>query len=277
MTVMTPTLTGALTLGHVLEATGLDLDEVVVLRHTFTEGGLESAADLTPEKVLDYTRVQGIHGSKLGPAPPRHWLVFMADGGRRSRLLVVYDNHGEMPALRSQRQRVFDLQPSAVLSSLVGRLLVEWSRDTVNWAKRGVAASALPVVEIADPKRVPFPGFDRVLISHTELRDVVEDSRYSEWRTPPGPAPGGQRRGGAALGPRALLRQGGEWRQLRATRPGRPRPGARPPLPVQHPAGLRAERADHRGRPSRNPLQTCPDDPLARPQPQLARHTTRPR
>lgn len=183
MAVMTPTLTGDLTLGHVLEATGLDPDDVVVLRHTFTEDGLESAADLTPEKVLEYTRVQGIHGSKLGPTPPRHWLVFMANGGRRSRLLVVYDNHGEAPALRSQRQRVFDLQPSVVLSSLVGRLVVEWSRDTVNWAKRGVIASAFPVVEIADPQRVPFPGFDRVLITHTELKDVVQDPRYGEWRT----------------------------------------------------------------------------------------------
>lgn len=180
---MTPTLTGDLTLGHVLEATGLDLDDVVVLRHTFTDGGLESAADLTPENVLAYTRVQGLHGSKLGPTPPKHWLVFMADGGRRSRLLIVFDNHGEMSELRSQRQRVFDLRPSAVVSTLVGRLVVEWSRDTLNWAKRGDAASKFPVIEIADPQRVPFPGFDQVLITHTELKDVVEDSRYSEWRT----------------------------------------------------------------------------------------------
>lgn len=41
----------------------------------------------------------------------------------------------------------------------------------------------MPLVEIADPARVPFPGFDHVLISHDELTAVVEDSRYTEWRT----------------------------------------------------------------------------------------------
>lgn len=41
----------------------------------------------------------------------------------------------------------------------------------------------MPVVEIADPARVPFPGFDNVLITHDELVAVVEDSRYAEWRT----------------------------------------------------------------------------------------------
>lgn len=41
----------------------------------------------------------------------------------------------------------------------------------------------MPLVEIADPARVPFPGFDNVLITHDELLAVVEDSRYAEWRT----------------------------------------------------------------------------------------------
>ncbi len=38
-------------------------------------------------------------------------------------------------------------------------------------------------MEIADPEVVPFPGFDRVLITHAELQAVVEDSRYAAWRT----------------------------------------------------------------------------------------------
>ena len=30
---------------------------------------------------------------------------------------------------------------------------------------------------------VPFPGFDQVLVTHDELRDVVNDSRYKTWQT----------------------------------------------------------------------------------------------
>jgi hypothetical protein len=176
------TLAGNLTLGHVLDVAGLVLSDVVVLRHTYTDSGLRSPEDLTPAKVLDYTRWQGI-GNKLGPNPPRIWLVFMADGKRRSRLLTSYDNHGELPAQRTGDLRLFDLRPSQTLSALVGRLVVEWSKDAVNWAKSGEHATAFPVVEIADPGRVPFPGFDRVLLAYAELQSMVTDSRYSDWRT----------------------------------------------------------------------------------------------
>lgn len=177
-----PTPRGDLTLGHMLEAGGLATDEVIVLRHTYTTDGLATSADLTPEKVLAYTRSQGIQ-NKLGRNPPPYWLVFMADGARRSRLLCAYENHGEVLEERSANARFFDLRPSNVFSSLVGRLVVEWSLDAVNWAKSGVNAAEFPVVEIADPAAVPFPGFDRLLITYGELQDVVKESRYGAWRT----------------------------------------------------------------------------------------------
>ena len=50
--VETSAFTGELTLGHILATTGVDLADVVVVRHTYTVGGLETAADLTPAKVL---------------------------------------------------------------------------------------------------------------------------------------------------------------------------------------------------------------------------------
>lgn len=176
------TRTGDLTLGHLLEAAGVVPDKVAILRHTFTKGGLENPTDLCADKVLDYTRRQQVN-NKLGATPARLWLIFMADGARRSCLLAAYDNHGELLEERTDTMRNFDLRPTDVLSSLVGRLVVEWSRDAVNWAKTGTSASKFPVVEIADPGAVAFPGFDRVLISHALLQTVVDDSRYASWRT----------------------------------------------------------------------------------------------
>lgn len=178
----TTTQTGELTLGHVLAAAGLALPDVVVLRHTYTSTGLRSPDDLTAAKVLDYTRWQVV-GNKLGPKPPNLWLVFMADGKRRSRLLTAYENHGELAAQRAGETRLFDLRPTPALSALMGRLVVEWSRDAVNWAKLGPSAAAFPVVEIADPGRVAFPGFDRVLLTYSELQSLVTDWRYADWRT----------------------------------------------------------------------------------------------
>lgn len=176
------TLTGDLRLEHILTATGLDLGDIVIVRHTYTDDGLRSASDLTSEKVLAYTREQGFN-NKLGKTPPRYWLIFMADGSRRSRFLTAYENYGEVASARTATHRYFDLHPCDVLTSLTNRLVVEWSADAVNWAKSGANASQFPVVEIADPDVVTFPGFDRILVTHTELRDMVEDSRYAAWRT----------------------------------------------------------------------------------------------
>ena len=60
--------------------------------------------------------------------------------------------------------------------------MIDWGADSVNWAKRGASAALMPVREIADPTTVPFPGFDSVRITYSELQSVVSDSRYAAWR-----------------------------------------------------------------------------------------------
>jgi len=239
----TPALNGELTLGHILATTGVDFADVVVVRHTYTVDGLATAADLTSEKVLAYTRAQSLV-NKLGRNPPRLWLVFMADGARRSRLLGAYENHGELVEERTDELRFFDLRPSDLLAALANRLVVEWGRDPVNWAKTAAAASAFPVVEIADPEKVPFPGYDGVLISHGELRDVIEDSRYAAWRTALGVVQGvyliadtstGQLYVGKADGSERIL---GRWAQYA-------RDGHGGNLALRQLAGLDATHARH--------------------------------
>lgn len=172
---------GDLTLGHIFTAAGLGLDGLMILRHTYTSTGLVPG-QLTPESVLDYTRRQDI-GNKVGKTPPPLWLCFIADGQRRSRFLVAYENRGEVLEQQTAGLRYFDLRPSDALSSLRDRLVIEWSKDAVNWAKSGEGASPFPVVEIADPHAVAFPGFDQVLITYGELVTMVESSRYGAWRS----------------------------------------------------------------------------------------------
>ena len=173
---------GDLSLGHLLGAAGIPAADVLVIRHTYRPDGLRNAHEATPDAVREYTRAQD-SGNKIPQTPPRLWLIFMADGKRRSRFLTAYENRGELVAERQDRLRFFDLAESDVLASLQDRLVIEWSSDAINWAKLGTAADRLPVVEIADPARVPFPGFDNVLVGYDELVAVVEDSRYDQWRT----------------------------------------------------------------------------------------------
>ncbi|WP_227589814.1 GIY-YIG nuclease family protein [Demequina pelophila] len=213
---------GALTLGDILGAAGLDeADSALVIRHTFKEEGLQTPSDATPEGVLEYTRRQWVATLKFPKDPPRWWLVFLADGRRRSRFYRAYENRGETH--RDHEYRWFDLGEADLLGSLAGRLVIDWSKDTINWAKRGSRAEGFPVIEISDPETVPFPGFDRIELSYARLREVMEDSRYASWRTALGAVQGiyliadrrtGRLYVGKAEGAERLL---GRWRTYAQT------------------------------------------------------------
>ena len=157
-----------------------DFSDLLVIRHTYTEGGITQASEATPAKLLTYTRGQKLSGFPQNP--PRTWLTFFADGGRRSRFITAYENHGEIEAERTETLRYFDLRPSELLASLHDRLVIEWSKGP-RWQNTGVMTAGLPVLEISDPRRVPFEGFDTVLLRYGELCAMVEESRYADWRT----------------------------------------------------------------------------------------------
>ncbi|WP_210428947.1 GIY-YIG nuclease family protein [Nocardioides eburneiflavus] len=170
---------GDLNLGHLFAACGLDPKDVLVVRHTYNDDGLRRG-ETTFENVLAYTREQRL---RFGANQPRIWLNFLAEGGRRCRFWGAFENHGEVVEERTDTTRSFDLGRSDVMVALTGRLVTEWSRDPINWAKPGATAAAFPVVEIADPQDVAFPGFDRLVLTQGDLRMIVEDSRYAAWRT----------------------------------------------------------------------------------------------
>lgn len=134
------------------------------------------------ESLRDYTRTQGTRRSKLPEVPPRIWLVFLGITGFLGRFVTAYENHGEVLSERTDDQRFLDLEQSEVFSAHKDRLVIKWTADPVNWAKRGEQAENVPVIEIADREQVPFPGFDSIIVDFATLREVAADPRYSEWR-----------------------------------------------------------------------------------------------
>jgi hypothetical protein len=149
-----PSPSGDLKLGHIFAMGGIaDFSDLLAIRHTYTEDGITQASEATPAKLLTYTRGQRLRVTRN---PPRTWLTFFADGGRRSRFITAYENHGEIEAERTETLRYFDLRPSELLASLHDRLVIEWSKGP-RWNTR-VMTAGLPVLEIADPRRVPFEG-----------------------------------------------------------------------------------------------------------------------
>ena len=108
-------------------------------------------------------------------------MILIADGKRRSRLWGTFENHGEVIAERTQENRFFDLRMSDFLAPLTDRLVIEWDSPR-NWHRRATSAANLPVLEIADRDKEPFPGFDGVLLTYHRLCEMVESPRYADWR-----------------------------------------------------------------------------------------------
>lgn len=158
----------------------------MAIRHTSLPDGLPDVSAATPAAVLAYTRDQDARHRVFPETPAPIWLVFMEDGTRdgihRSRFYGAYDNTGEALEERAETNRRFDLAPSPLMASLANRLVVEWTTPR-RWHRRGSLAAEFRVLEIADPQVVPFPGFDRVRLTYSELRRILDDPHYSQWHS----------------------------------------------------------------------------------------------
>jgi hypothetical protein len=94
----------SVTFGHLLEGIskehGIELKDILVIRHSYTPGGrmeIQTPEDLKdPQKILAYTRTQ-----KFSTDCP-YWVILISDGGRRSRLFGTYRNNGEVVQERTE-------------------------------------------------------------------------------------------------------------------------------------------------------------------------------
>jgi len=174
-----------LTLGTILHGTGIDPLEAQVIRHAFVreheDTGLQGIhADSTDEQILRYTGQQSAVQRVFPAVPPKYWIVFVREGGDRARLWAVVENRGELS--NDGVVRTFDLVVSEFMADLRNRLVIGW-RSPRTWRLTGPTASAYPVMEIADAEPVPFPGFDRLVLSYPQLQAVMREHRYASWQT----------------------------------------------------------------------------------------------
>lgn len=168
-----------LTFGPILADAGVDLSEAIVIRHAFTTepGGIH--ADSTENEILDYTAEQSTSKARFLAAPPRFWIVFIREGGSEARLWSVVENRGE--TWNDGMRRGFSLSATEHMAELRDRLVVGW-RSPRTWWMRATTAAGYPVHSIADAEPVPFPGFDRLVLSYPKLQAVMRERRYASWQ-----------------------------------------------------------------------------------------------
>lgn len=76
----------------------------------------------------------------------------------------------------------FDLQKVDMLSDLEGRLIIDWGKAAISWQQWATNEKA--VVAIQTSPRLAFNGFENVIISYGELKEIVTDpTLYENWHT----------------------------------------------------------------------------------------------
>ena len=178
---------GVLQLGHILATAGLNVDDVIVIRHVYRTDadhlrGPEDLAD--KEKLRSYTSTQGVDGKAFPATPPRYWIICIGEG-RNARVITVYENRGEVARFTNDNGwhgRTFDLRETSLLATYRQRLTFTWSNPR-RWCVYGSTGAKGAIVSLADPIAEPFPGFDSLVLTQAHLRTVITDPLYQHWRT----------------------------------------------------------------------------------------------
>lgn len=168
-------------LENVFTHENIDTEKVLIIRHTYgaTKGNLPGVtATSDANEILAYTAK--IKKDRSHREHRELWVVFVEDAEHNSRLHKVYENRGEKPS--SDEYRNFDLQPTILLDEYVGRLAIEWPVAFRKWWAYGDQAGAAKVLEIADTRKIAFPGFNNFVLSYDELQIVLRGHEYGEWR-----------------------------------------------------------------------------------------------
>ncbi|MDT0181458.1 GIY-YIG nuclease family protein [Microbacterium sp. ARD31] len=174
-----------LTLGPLLTDAGIDPTKALVVRHAFAQETVESGltglhTDSTHSEILEYTQRQSADTRRFPATPPPLWVVFIKEGGDQARLWSVLESRGEVE--NNGIIRTFDAIESEHMADLRRRLVIGW-RAPRSWWINAITAAGYPVMGIADAEPIPFPGFDRLVLSHVQLQAVMREHRYASWRT----------------------------------------------------------------------------------------------
>lgn len=169
---------------------GLDPAKVKLIRHSLGDKDFSKCYYSEPQMVWEYTRIQKPGFSKGYD----YWCVFVSGEGTTARLFACYKVNGAVSATPDLepvgfplegrfegKYDYFDLEPVDNLKEYEHRLVIEWGRAALSWHQKGTTEK--DILAIDSPVKKPFIGYDKVVLTYAELKEVVENRDvYELWQ-----------------------------------------------------------------------------------------------
>ena len=163
--------------------------KVKLIRHALTDKGFRSCYD--KNMVLEYTRHQKSGFSKNYD----YWCVFISGKGTLAKLFACYKVGNSVPDTPDVMPKgfphpewfqgenaYFDLEHIDLLKDYEGRLMIDWGNSARMWHQKGTTEKPIVAIQ-ADEKKV-FSGFENLILTYDELKEIVENPTiYEAWHT----------------------------------------------------------------------------------------------
>ena len=178
-----------LNFSDVLQNAGIDPKTVKLIRHALSDEAFRECYEAG--MTLPYTQHQKSGFSK----DYAYWAVFISDGGTYAKFYACYRTAGSVPdtpdrcpeglpdceARKYQgREAFFLLEHMDVFRELEGKLVIDWGGSARMWHQRGTTNK--PIIAIQPQNQRPFLGFETLILSFDELKQVIENvTDYAMW------------------------------------------------------------------------------------------------
>ena len=181
-----------LTFTDVLIKEGIDPKKVKLIRHALTDKNFKECYDCG--MVYEYTCHQKADFSK----GYEYWAVFISGAGTLAKFYAIYrvgelvpDTHNRIPkglpkteaSHYDGKHAIFNLEHLDILSEYENKLTIQWGNSARSWHQKGITEKV--IVSLQPDKKKVFPGYEHVVLSYDELKDIVDNpTAYEDWIIP---------------------------------------------------------------------------------------------
>lgn len=181
----------ALSFSDILRKNSIDPAKVKLIRHALTDKRFKECYD--KGMVFEYTCHQKRDFSK----GYEYWAVFISDEGTlavfhslyrvgasvpdTADLIPVGIPESEAEEYRGQAA-FFQLDRMDTLAEFEGKLTIDWGKSARMWHQKGTTEK--PVISILPDKKKMFSGFEDLVLTYDELKEIVTNKAvYESWHT----------------------------------------------------------------------------------------------